>query len=108
MKLSSISDFDMYRTRQLSSARASWRDAATVVSMRWDAFLRSEAQTRAFAFRSYVAALDAEEAAAARKRQLIADLERERLVRRARRRHKPTYILTPREPEPRGPERLAA
>jgi hypothetical protein len=54
------------------------------------------------------AAAQKEEAAAARKRQLIADLERERLVRRARRRHKPTYILTPREPEPRGPERLAA
>jgi hypothetical protein len=65
VELSWIRNFAIYRTRQLSAARARWRAAAAVVSMRWDAFLRSEAETRAFAFRSYVAALDAEEAAAA-------------------------------------------
>lgn len=65
MELSSITNFSIYRTRQLSNARANWRDAATVVSMRWDAFLQSEAEARTFTFRSYLAALDAEEAAAA-------------------------------------------
>jgi hypothetical protein len=71
MELSSISNFAVYRARQLPSARARWRDAATVVSMRWDAFLRCEAETRAFAFRSYLAALDAEEAAAAGMARLL-------------------------------------
>jgi hypothetical protein len=40
-----------------------WRDAASLVATRWQNFL--DAETRAFAFASYVAALDAEEAAAA-------------------------------------------
>ena len=40
-----------------------WRDAEQVVSTRWDAFLKAEAASRRFAFASYVAALDAEEAA---------------------------------------------
>jgi hypothetical protein len=65
VELSSITNLVMYRTRQLSNAKANWREAATVVSMRWDAFCQSETQARAFAFRSYLAALDAEEAAAA-------------------------------------------
>jgi len=42
-----------------------WRDAEDIVSMRWDAFLNAEPETRRWAFVSYVAALDAEEAAAA-------------------------------------------
>jgi hypothetical protein len=42
-----------------------WRDAARLVSIRWALFLRAEASYRAFAFESYLAALDAEEAAAA-------------------------------------------
>ena len=41
-----------------------WRDAEQLVSTRWDAFLEAEGEARRFAFASYVAALDAEEAAA--------------------------------------------
>ena len=41
-----------------------WRDAEALVATRWRAFLEAEPETRRFAFASYVAALDAEEAAA--------------------------------------------
>jgi hypothetical protein len=47
------------------------RCRAPLVSIRWDVFLRSEAQTRAFAFASYLAALDAEETAAVRMSHLV-------------------------------------
>jgi hypothetical protein len=42
-----------------------WREAASLVSLRWAAFVAAESVTRQWAFASYVAALDAEEAAAA-------------------------------------------
>ena len=42
-----------------------WREAASLVATRWQNFLDAERESRAFAFASYVAALDAEEAAAA-------------------------------------------
>jgi len=42
-----------------------WRAAADLVSIRWQTFLEAEAESRRWAFASYVAALDAEEAAAA-------------------------------------------
>jgi hypothetical protein len=45
-------------------AREAWREAARLVSIRWATFLRTEAQTKEFAFMSYLAALNAEEAAA--------------------------------------------
>jgi len=41
-----------------------WRAAADLVSIRWQTFLEAEAESRRWAFASYVAALDAEEAAA--------------------------------------------
>jgi hypothetical protein len=41
-----------------------WREAEQLVSTRWDTFLKAEPEARRFAFASYVAALDAEEAAA--------------------------------------------
>ena len=41
-----------------------WRYTEQLVSTRWDAFLEAEPEARPFAFASYVAALDAEEAAA--------------------------------------------
>lgn len=41
-----------------------WREAERLVSTRWDAFLEAQLDTRRWAFASYVAALDAEEAAA--------------------------------------------
>jgi hypothetical protein len=65
MNRCSISNFGIYRANRLARAQANWRDAARLVALRWDGFVRSEADSRAFAFASYVAALDAEEAAAA-------------------------------------------
>jgi hypothetical protein len=53
-----------------------WRDAAELVSSRWRTYLESEREGRPFAFASYVAALDAEEAAAA----CIASLSSRRAV----------------------------
>ena len=41
-----------------------WRDAANLVSTRWQLFVEADADGRQWAFASYVAALDAEEAAA--------------------------------------------
>ena len=45
-------------------ALEAWRDAEALVGTRWHAFLEAEPETRRFAFASYVAALDAEEATA--------------------------------------------
>ena len=41
-----------------------WRAAAHLVSVRWQIFLDAGSETRRLAFASYLAALDAEEAAA--------------------------------------------
>jgi hypothetical protein len=46
-------------------ALETWREAASLVRIRWQAFLEAEASSASRAFASYVAALDAEEAAAA-------------------------------------------
>jgi hypothetical protein len=48
-----------------------WRDATCLVSTRWEVFLEAEPETRAWAFASYLAALDAEEAAAAEMARLL-------------------------------------
>jgi len=45
-------------------ALEAWRNAEEVASERWDAFLEAAPETRRWAFASYFAALDAEEAAA--------------------------------------------
>jgi hypothetical protein len=42
-----------------------WRDTAHVVDTRWRTYLEAGPGTRVWAFAAYVAALDAEEAAAA-------------------------------------------
>jgi hypothetical protein len=42
-----------------------WRDAERLVSTRWEVFLEAEREARKWAFACYLAALDAEEAAAA-------------------------------------------
>ena len=60
----------MFTTRSQQSrlrleALEIWRAAAHVVSVRWDRFLHAAPEMRVFAFASYVAALDAEQAAAA-------------------------------------------
>lgn len=76
-------------------------------------FFRAAAQTGAERQAEIAAAkaadLHKEEAAAARKRQLLAELERERMVRHAAGDKRKTYILTPRPPAPPAePQRLAA
>jgi len=57
--------FTIDRTDPRAEALEVWRDAEQLVSTRWDAFLKAEGDAHRFAFASYVAALDAEEAAAA-------------------------------------------
>ena len=46
-------------------ARVRWRAAARIVALRWADVLRSNVDSCVFAFASYLAALDTEEAAAA-------------------------------------------
>jgi hypothetical protein len=52
-------------TRDQAQALDAWREAADLVSTRWRRFLEAEPEGRQWAFASYVAALDAEAAAAA-------------------------------------------
>jgi hypothetical protein len=54
-----------FARRRTDRALEAWRDAASLVAMRWGVFLEAEPESRPWAFASYVAALDAEEAAAA-------------------------------------------
>jgi hypothetical protein len=51
--------------RGRAQAPDAWREAADLVSMRWQRFLEAGSEGRRWAFASYVAALDAEAAAAA-------------------------------------------
>ncbi|MBV9680718.1 MAG: hypothetical protein JO046_02925 [Solirubrobacterales bacterium] len=53
------------RSRIRLEALERWRAAAQLVSARWERFLHTEPEMRIFAYASYVAALDSEEAAAA-------------------------------------------
>jgi hypothetical protein len=55
----------LFASRGRLRALETWREAASLVATRWQNFLDAEPESRAFAFASYVAALDAEEAAAA-------------------------------------------
>ena len=50
--------------RDRAEALDAWREAADLVATRWQLFLETESDGRRFAFASYLAALDAEEAAA--------------------------------------------
>jgi len=52
-------------TRKRIRAEEEWQVAACIVWRRWQAFLDADRVTRRWAFAAYVAALDAEEAAAA-------------------------------------------
>ena len=58
--------------RDRAQALDEWREAASLVSTRWQLFLEAESEGRQWAFASYVAALDAEEAAAADMAELAA------------------------------------
>jgi hypothetical protein len=64
----------LFAGRSRSRALETWREAASLVATRWQNFLDAEGQSRAFAFASYVAALDAEEAAAAEMAALVSSV----------------------------------
>jgi hypothetical protein len=55
----------LFASRGRARALETWRESADLVSIRWRLFVETEPERRAHAFASYVAALDAEEAAAA-------------------------------------------
>ena len=57
--------FFLDRSKSQVQALDAWREAERLVSDRWARFIGAEPEVRQFAFASYVAALDAEEAAAA-------------------------------------------
>jgi hypothetical protein len=63
--------FTIDRIHPRAQALEVWRDAEQLVSSRWDAFLKADSAARRFAFASYVAALDAEEAAASELASLV-------------------------------------
>ena len=54
----------LYQVQPQARALAAWRDAALLVQLRWTTFREAEGVSRAGAFAAYVAALDAEAAAA--------------------------------------------
>jgi hypothetical protein len=60
-----LTDANAQRLATRARSLDAWRDAAQLVSIRWVVFLEAEPGTRIWAFASYVAALDGEEAAAA-------------------------------------------
>jgi hypothetical protein len=55
----------LFAGRSQARALETWREAASLVAIRWRVFLEAEPESRTWAFSSYVAALDAEAAAAA-------------------------------------------
>ena len=57
--------FFLDRSRSRVQALDAWRKAERLVAERWALFVRAEPVARQFAFASYLAALDGEEAAAA-------------------------------------------
>jgi hypothetical protein len=66
-----------------AKALEEWREAARLVSTRWATVREAQAESRQWAFASYVAALDAEEAAAAMVATLTRDDSTARLPRAA-------------------------
>jgi len=54
----------LYQARLQARALDTWRDAALLVQLRWDTFREAEGVSRPRMFAAYVAALDAEAAAA--------------------------------------------
>jgi hypothetical protein len=54
----------LYREQLRARALDSWRNAAMLVSLEWDAYLAADGDARSDAFAAYEAALDAERAAA--------------------------------------------
>jgi hypothetical protein len=54
----------LYQARLQARALDTWRDAERLVQLRWDTFLEADRASRPGRFTAYVAALDAEAAAA--------------------------------------------
>ena len=54
----------LYQAQLQTRALDTWRDAELLVQLRWDTFLEADRASRLGAFAAYVAALDAEAAAA--------------------------------------------
>ena len=54
----------LYQAQLRARALDAWHDAELLVQLRWDTFLEADRASRAGAFAAYVAALDAEAAAA--------------------------------------------
>ena len=54
----------LYQAQLQARALDTWRDAELLVQLRWDTFLEADRASRPGAFAAYVAALDAEAAAA--------------------------------------------
>jgi hypothetical protein len=63
--LHGLQDTPLLAWQSRARALERWREAATLVETRWRAFREAEPESRRWAFASFVAALDAEEAAAA-------------------------------------------
>jgi hypothetical protein len=55
----------LFADNRRAEALETWRDTANVVATRWRVYLEAEPGGRTWEFAAYVAALDAEEAAAA-------------------------------------------
>jgi hypothetical protein len=55
----------LFAGRSRDQALEAWRGTADIVGIRWQNFLEADSESRSWAFALYVAALDAEEAAAA-------------------------------------------
>ena len=64
----------LYQAQMQALALDMWRDAERVVQLRWDTFLEADRASRPDAFAAYVAALDAEAAAAAELAHAHSDL----------------------------------
>ena len=54
----------LFADRGRGQALERWREAARLVGIRWRVFLEADHASRGWAFASYLAALDAEDAAA--------------------------------------------
>jgi hypothetical protein len=63
-----------YQAQLQARALDTWRDAELVVRLRWATFLEAEAASRPGVFAAYLAALDAEAAAAGELADAHADL----------------------------------
>jgi hypothetical protein len=64
----------LYQAQLQASALDMWRDAELLVQLRWDDFLVADRASRRGAYAAYVAALDAEAAAAGELADAHADL----------------------------------